>query len=589
MNGFTDLQVAFGSAHPPTRTRLGNRWQSLDESIPGIWIGMSASSAGPPVTVANARGWRVWAMGDLFGYRSHAANVLQRFVDDLASEASEPARLDLHGLVVAWEEGPRRLHVWTNRLGTVHAYRSGVPGCASLGTFMPAVAEVSRGEPDWIGITGFCGFGFYPGDRTMLDDLRILRPATSTVFDERGSICSERRYWDWTYDPDPTRSDVDFIDEFHDIWVRTLAEQGGDHSLVIPMSGGLDSRTLLAGAVPAGTSPDNIQALTYGYSPSSVEIAIGRKAAAARGIRAEEWVVAPYLFDRLDEVVDALEGFSSLTMPRQVGTSDLIARLGQRVVGGHWGDVWFDTSGAFDAGQTAISKNLVDLGVSTFAKLGREWLLSKLCAPHLDGEPEGILRDLVADELARIPDLGDPDMTLKALKTETWSFRWTITSMRAYQLALPTLLPFYGNEVVDFFLRVPTERLVERRLQVAYLQRYHQDLARIRWQQSGMSLNQRPWEPTMDLARRALAKGIRAIRHRPAMERNWEIQFLNPKGLDALKKRLLVGEYQYLDPTDIGFALRQFADQRSPESAHIVDSLLALKTIPLDCSNVSPS
>lgn len=73
-------------------------------------------------------------------------------------------------------------------------------------------------------------------------------------------------------------------------------------------------------------------------------------------------------------------------------------------------------------------------------------------------------------------------MRLKALKTEQWSFRWTLAGTHACRLAQPALLPFYGNDVVDFFLRVPSERLADRRLQTAYLKRHHPDLARVIWQ-----------------------------------------------------------------------------------------------------------
>ena len=48
----------------------------------------------------------------------------------------------------------------------------------------------------------------------------------------------------------------------------------------------------------------------------------------------------------LPEVADAIEGLSALSLCRQAGVRSEIASLGDRVVGGHWGDVWFDTAGA---------------------------------------------------------------------------------------------------------------------------------------------------------------------------------------------------------------------------------------------------
>lgn len=540
MNGFSDVHAAFGAAGPPDRRRLGNPWERVAPGAGPVWIGTATSTRGVAILPAEAPGWRLWASGDVFSYRSELVDPLAGFAADLAVGRSDPALLDAHAVVFGWEEAPRRLHVWTDRMGTVHTYVGGHPGRVSVGTFLGAVAEGSSGELDWVGITGFCGFGFYPADRTMYDDVRILRPATWTVFDEHGSLVSDRRYWDWRYAPEVDRTDDDLLDEFHDIWTRTVRTQLGDHDVVVPISGGLDSRTVFATAVPPGTqaSDPRVRAFTYGFSRTSPEILISQRVAAARGLHADEFVVEPYLLDRLDDVTDAVEGFQSLSYSRQAGVSGPLAAMGDRVVGGHWGDVWFDTAGGAAGGSHG--SGLVEAAHGKFARPGRAWLLDHLCTPNLGGQdPDHVLRGLLSDELARLPDLGDADLTLKALKTEQWSFRWTLASIRAYQLGLPTLMPFYANEVVDFFLRVPTDRLSGRRLQTAYLRRHHPDLARITWQDTDMSLFERLWEPGAALARRAVRKAIRTARRQTVLERNWEVQYLMGDGPGRLRDLLL--------------------------------------------------
>ncbi len=575
VNAFADLHVAFGETSAPGHRRLGNPWTRVAEAIDPLWLGTATSVMAAPVQQVAGPGWTVWAVGDVFSYRGDERTPLATFVADLADDRAAPALLDAHAAVFGWHEASRRLHVWTDRMGTLHVYLGGAPGRVAVGTCLAAVAEAARPALDWVGITGFCGFGFYPADRTMYEDVRILRPATCTVFDVTGAVISQSRYWDWSFDPVTGRSDDDLVDEFADIWGRTIKVQLGEQDVVVPISGGLDSRTVLAAAAPVGSSPgDGVRAFTYGYTPSSPEIRIARRVARARGLSAEEFVVAPYLLDRIVEVAEAVEGFQSVSMSRQAGISGPLAGMGQRVVGGHWGDVWFDRAGAPGSGD------LVDAAYRKFAKRGRAWLLDHLCAPHLGGEdPEAILRALLAEELARLPDLGDRDVTLTALKTEQWSFRWTLASVRAYQLGLPTLLPFYANEVVDYFLRVPPSQLEGRRLQIAYLRRHHPDLAAITWQDTDQSLFTRPWEPAAALARRAGRKALRVASRRPAIQRNWEVQYLAGAGPARMRELLAEGglvELGLLTPTDVAALCEGFRVTPDAGSGYTVDALVTL-------------
>jgi hypothetical protein len=465
-------------------------------------------------------------------------------------------------------------------MGTVHVYAGGAPGRLRVGTVLAAVAEASGGARDWVATTGFCAFGFHPADRTAYEDVRILRPATHVAFDGAGARVAEERTWDWTHDPDHRASDDDLVDAFAETWRATLSRQADGRRVVVPVSGGLDSRTVLADLVaPDGTSPAaEVRAFTYGWGQASQEIAIARRVAAARGLAATEVVVGRYLFDRLDDVVGAVEGFQALSVSRQAGASDVLASLGDRVVGGHWGDVWFDTT----AGRGAPSSSpgdLVEPAFRTFAKRGRAWLLDHVCRPHLGGrDPEDLLREVLRAELERLPDLGDPDLQLKALKTEQWSFRWTLASTRAYHLARPTLLPFYADDVVDLFLRVPSERLAGRRLQIAYLRRHHPDLARVRWQDTGSSLLDRWWEPPLALARRAVAKGVRTARRRPVVERNWEVQYLTGDGPARLRRLLLDGGRTPagVDEHDLRSFVDRFLAAPDPATGYAVDVLATL-------------
>lgn len=576
MSAFGDLHVAFDGAAPAT-SRLGVPWRSLLAEAGGPWIGWAGGEGAASLVAAEAPGWRVWASGDVFFYRDAEADPLGRFAADLAEHRADPAGLDLHAVVVGWEEGPRRVHVWTNRLGTAHCYRRDGARPA-IGTFSGAF---DGGDVvDWAAIAGFCAFGFYPADRTWREDLRLVRPATWLVLDERGHGVDERVTWRWDHDPDRSVGIDEAADAFAEVWSRTLRRWLAGREVVVPLSGGLDSRTVLAEAT-GSSGARSVRTFSYGFQPASVELAIARRLGAVRAVPPTEQVVEPYVFDRLADLAGSVEGFQAITFSRQVGASEVLGGLGDRIVGGHWGDVWFDRSGgAGSAAGTEDAHRLARRAFDLFAKRGRDPLLDDVCRPQLGGEdPRGLLLDLLTEEARRLPNLADPGMALKALKTEQWSFRWTLASTRSYHLARPTLLPFYANDVVDLFLRLPADIHAGRAVQIAYLRRHHPDLAAVTWQGSGRTLHDRAWERPVATARRAGRKALRTVRRRSVLERNWEVQYLGadrPGRLRALAERA-VGSTDVAAPVALGIVDR-FLAAPDPAGAHAADTLVTLLT-----------
>ena len=174
------------------------------------------------------------------------------------------------------------------------------------------------------------------------------------------------------------------------------------------------------------------------------------------------------------------------------------------------------------------------------------------------------------------------DLALKAFKTDQWSFRWTLASVRSYQLARPTTLPFYANDVVDTFLGQPSGIHAGRAVQIAYLRRYHPDLAAVTWQDSGRSLLDRSWERPASLVRRAGAKAVRTLRRRPVVERNWEVQYLGDSGPDRLQEllRSSVPGTAALSSMDVQGFIDTFLQAPDGARGYAFDSLLTLSRAP---------
>ncbi len=542
---YGDLLLTFGEGSGSTvgRTRKaiwkravrGTEWSLQWESVAPGWRGF------PLQTLATAP-WKLWLLGELYGQTAVAS--IDDFLGAIAHGEQPAGTLNGHLVLFGWNEAEQRWHVWTDRFGTVHAYLAADGSRAAIGTCFRTVADAaSRRHLDWMGLTGFFAFGFFPEDRTFFEDVRILRPASHYVFDETGCLLREERYWQWRHEPDRRRSYDDTVAEFGQVLGDVLADQTRDGRIAVPISGGLDSRTTVAMITRddrRSAVDGRLWSYSYGYSEDSIETRIARQVASARGLPFQCFTIRPYLFDRLDLVLASVEGFQDVTQCRQAAVSDEICLHADYLIAAHWGDVWLDDMGLADEEfPPRKDEFVIDHALNKIAKQGREWLLKNLCQSQLNGrEPHTLLRDFVRGELARVRDVVDADFQVKAFKTEQWSFRWTLASIRMYQAGAFPRLPFYDTRLTDFFATMPSAFVKGRRLQIDYLKRFAPDLARIPWQAYDTNLFWYPYFSSWLLPKRAAKKGMRILTGKRVIERNWEVQLLGEQGRQGLKQWL---------------------------------------------------
>lgn len=537
-----DLLLAFGSESPPSAGRVaGVAWSPVCAGGEGMLFTQppSAGWRGFPLREVSRSTWRLWRVGETYGVATREAE--EALLLDVAEGRRPASDLNGHLLLLGWNSTSKQWHAWTDRFGTVHAYLARADGSAALGTFFPGVAAVaSRRRLDWTGLAGFFAFGFFPRTLTHFDDVRILRPASHVVLDAEGRLLRGERYWAWRHEPDPRRSYDDTVDAFAAVLQEVLDGEASGR-LAIPISGGLDSRTTVAALTrPGAPGGGRLWSYSYGYTFDSMETRIGAAVARARNLPFEALTIGPYLFDRLGSVLSCVEGFQDVTQARQAVVTDPLAARSDAVMAAHWGDVWLDDMGLVGR-EAAAPAEVLDHAFQKMAKRGRRWLLEKIASPRFGGEMGAVLHDHVAQELAPLAGIADPDFRVKAFKTEQWSFRWTLASLRMYQAGAFPRLPFYDTRLTDFFATVPSAFVAGRRLQIDYLKRFAPDLARIRWQAYDTNLFRYRYFDSLLLPARAWKKAMRLLRRRQTPARNWEVQFLTPDGRRRLEEALLGG------------------------------------------------
>ena len=137
------------------------------------------------------------------------------------------------------------LHVFTNRFGTYQAYHlSNKEGNAIATPYISLAKQSSDKTLDWEGITSFFGQGYFANDNTFLKSIKILEPASHYHFDNQLQKKKSKRYWDWEYTVHTKNTDQR-IEEIHATLSQSISVATRGKDVALPISGGLDSRTLV--------------------------------------------------------------------------------------------------------------------------------------------------------------------------------------------------------------------------------------------------------------------------------------------------------------------------------------------------------
>lgn len=144
--------------------------------------------------------------------------------------------------------------------------------------------ELRRHAPTWArdeqAAEVFLHAGFTPGTRTLAHEV-YATPAGSVVELRSDSTWSSRSWETYRYDTDPITSPEEFAGVFRtalDTAVERVLQETDGRQLLVPLSGGLDSRLLAVWLKRHGAR--DVVTFTYGV-PGSTEVAISRGVAEA--------------------------------------------------------------------------------------------------------------------------------------------------------------------------------------------------------------------------------------------------------------------------------------------------------------------
>lgn len=376
-----------------------------------------------------------------------------------------------------------------------------------------------------------------------LDLKAIAFWSASGFFAENDSFWKEVKWASIDYDQQPWKHEprqITFnqaVDEFATIFHSTIARDIKDKQVILPLSGGLDSRSLAVALKHLGVNP---YTYSYQFQGSFHETKYGEQIAKQLGWTFDAYnIPVGYLWDKIEGAARQNLCYTEFSHTRQVAVVDEVSQKGNLWLLGHWGDVLFNDMGVADdlpyAQQLSVIKKkiLKPGGTELASDLWQAWGLS--------GSFEDQLNQRLDQMHSRI-DIDNANARIRAFKSLYWATRWTTTNLTYFGSSHPMSLPYYDDEMCKFIMSLPEEYLADRRIQIEYIKRYGGSLANIEWQEKKPYnlYNFHKFRSSAHLPYRLIQKAKRTFKEvtsgKKLIQRNWENQFMqgdNPAKLES--------------------------------------------------------
>ena len=287
--------------------------------------------------------------------------------------------------------------------------------------------------------------------------------------------------WNWHYTP----RDISFdqaVDEFTHLFETLILNYTEGKKIILPLSGGLDSRTLAA----ALKGRKDVVVVSYEFENGIRETEYARQIAVTCGWEFHHYTIPlGYLWENLDELADISQCQTEFTHPRQMAIIDKIAKYGDLILSGQWGDVLFDVQ---DIADDANLDQLTNFTIKKVVKPGGMELASELWKYwDLGGDFKEKSFKTIQDLLLDI-EIENPKSRIRAFKSLHWAPRWANVNLKVFTSRRDMFIPYYHDEMCKFICMVPEEFLADRNIQIEYIKRKSPELASIPWQTYDLDL-----------------------------------------------------------------------------------------------------
>lgn len=364
--------------------------------------------------------------------------------------------------VLIWQPRSETLQVVTDRLASKKIYAWQSAGTVLLATELRALLGHPQAprEIDAVAVEQFLITSHLLDKRSLIRDVQVLAPGTITRIDRAGM--TRHCYWTPAIKTAPDDGLDAWADRLAEVLSAAVRARCDDTPLLLPLSGGLDARS-----VAAFIPPDLAAAATaasFGH-PHCYDVRYGRRIARALGARFSRLAIPEDFFRRylapVQTLCDGEISIEALPIYRLIemglpGQNMLMGFLGDALSGGHLLGLERSQNRA-DAMDAVWRKKYQGQGFS-------EQLLESVLLPQRYQAIKGSTRALMQSALDQA-DAETLDEQALVVELHHRQSRYVTYFGRLLSARFRVENPFLDTDVLDTFLAMP---LIHRQEQRAY-------------------------------------------------------------------------------------------------------------------------
>jgi len=387
-----------------------------------------------------------------------------------------------------YDKQTQALHLATDRFGIKPLYLwvegDRIKGFASEPKAILLHPDYTQ-KIDQAALDTYIDVGHMLGEQTLFKNIRRVPAATLVTVNTQAEHYQQQLYWQWS-EIKPL-NDISFdeaVEKSYQLFDASMARCMSvvkQPKLAITLSGGLDSRVLLAGAKQHYKG--EIKTFTFG-EPSCDDAIIAKQVADLAGVSNQLVAIDQNnWFSGRERGVWLTDGLKNILHMHALSSVELIAQESNYLLNGYLGDVTFGGSYLFPESQATISKQ--KRIATRYTKHVQHANIDHDYFTHENDDPV-----LIYNRGVRFIGAG--------------------SDLLSHQLH--NLKPFMDNDLVEFLYSLPESFRRNGKLYHAMLLRYYPDyFAAIPWQQTGkpISLTENQVEPKVNPVKQQLVKLIK--------------------------------------------------------------------------------
>jgi asparagine synthetase B (glutamine-hydrolysing) len=238
-----------------------------------------------------------------------------------SNDRDYPLMIDGSFNAAVFDSAKRRALIGNDRMGHRQFYYMDTDELFLFASEIKAILACIEVRPrlSGTGVTEYFNFGYPLGENTMFEGVKFLRG--SHVIEVNGGTVSLSAYWDFQYGEESQASIPELIEEADTIYPDVIQRRiNGCRRVLVPLSGGLDSRFIVGQAAKLGVE---IHSFTHGRQGCQ-EHRIATQLARAAGLTNYNFIEidSNWLVDYFEKYVDMAEGMAEASPAILLGISE---------------------------------------------------------------------------------------------------------------------------------------------------------------------------------------------------------------------------------------------------------------------------